>query len=352
MNTTLSNITDVQNNRKRKHANVSSIDNIMLEEEELMNKRAQPTKVAYCKLAKEVKSPFVIHSTTRELSNFFTRISNMVKEFSFVVKFTEEEGNFLHICVTHESQTCALSAKFRGTEIQNLLSEEEQPLIKVDSKMLLNNCSLKIANSPAQLLFDRINNKLVIVAVCQRANLKLFTPTLLANEPLPDIDCAREKAQFLISVPLDLFRAGIKLANQKDEKEISLMLCKNKHSMFYFGMLSNDGSNIMVGLNTASTNDDDDTCVITFDEACEQAQDYDSVDMKQMNILFNPAAFSVSYINKFLSCLQSGPKTIEIGLNKDSPLSLTYGDIFFVLSQKADTDSSDSESESEEESDE
>ena len=99
-----------------------------------------------------IDTPFVIHTTTKDISDFLSRLSHMLKEITFQINTTSGDKPFLEIRVIHASQTCAVHGRFFAEQIDVL--HEEQPLIRVDTKELLCNTSMKIHSSPCQIYYD------------------------------------------------------------------------------------------------------------------------------------------------------------------------------------------------------
>lgn len=319
-------------------------------------KKVAGTITSACKLAHKVKTPFVLHTTTRDLLAFLSRMSSMLEEMLFHINTTDEGAPFMEIKVVHPSKVCAVHAKFHGIHIGVDPAVQEQPLIRVSVQHLLNNCDLKIPSSPAQLIFDADNAKIILVCVSQRTTFSLYTPTMQVEEELPKIELAEAKIQYALSVPLSVFRGGIKAASLKKEKSIKLTLIMTTQKMYCLGIVHEDLSTIFISLNkeqqSSSVSGTAGTVKhIGWDNQTAQTPDFDSIDIHNAETLFPPTAYSVSYMEKFLSSARGASKTIEVKLAADGPLFLKTGGITFLLSSFVDQDSSDDEDDDQDDQD-
>ena len=316
-------------------------------------KKPTGTISSACKLAHKVRTPFVLHTTTRDLLAFLNRMASMLEEMLFHINITDEGAPFLEVKVVHPSKVCAVHAKFHGIHIGVDPAVKEQPLIRVSVQHLLNNCDLKIPSSPAQLIFDADNAKIILVCVSQRTTFSLYTPTMQVEEELPRIELAEAKVQYALSVPLSVFRGGIKAASLKKEKSIQLTLIRTTQKMYCLGIVHEDLSTIFISLNqeqqTSSVSGTAGTVKhIGWDSMTAQTPDFDSIDIHNAETLFAPTAYSVSYMEKFLSSARGSSKTIEVKLAADGPLFLKTGGITFLLSSFVDQESSDDEDDDQE----
>tara|TARA_B100000900_G_scaffold412573_1_gene434657 strand:- start:1529 stop:2488 length:960 start_codon:yes stop_codon:yes gene_type:complete len=272
-----------------------------------------------------INSPFVIHTTTKDISDFLSRLSHMLKEITFQIN-TKGAKPFLEIRVIHASQTCAVHGKFFAEQIDVL--QEEQPLIRVDTKELLCNTSMKIHSSPCQIYYDTKLEKIVLKTVCDRAKMKLYTNVLIPDDDtLPDLDLADEN-DYSVKLPLFIFKATLKLALQKKMSKIDFFLGSTDDNHLAFGMLFDDNTKssifipvLVVDESNLTFNNEE---LFTFPSSIEQ--------YKEKLVL---SSFSVDYINKFLSSLiNTGCKNITLKIHKDDdkPLKMIYNDIIFMLS--------------------
>jgi hypothetical protein len=333
-------------------------DKLMADDRDQKPQVKKPTGTisSACKLAHKVKTPFVLHTTTRDLLAFLNRMSSMLEEMLFHINTTDEGAPFLEVKVVHPSKVCAVHAKFHGIHIGVDPAVQEQPLIRVSVQHLLNNCDLKIPSSPAQLIFDTDNAKIILVCVSQRTTFSLYTPTMQVEEELPRIELAEAKIQYALSVPLSVFRGGIKAASLKKEKSIKLTLIMTTQKMYCLGIVHEDLSTIFISLNkeqqSSSVSGTAGTVKhIGWDNQTAQTPDFDSIDIHNAETLFAPTAYSVSYMEKFLSSARGSSKTIEVKLAADGPLFLKTGGITFLLSSFVDQDSSDDEDDDQEDQD-
>lgn len=330
------------------------LEQLMQDETTPHEKKMTGTISSACKLANKVKTPFVLHTTTRELLSFLSRMSSMLEQMLFHINTTNEGSAFLEVKVVHPSKVCAVHAKFHGIHIWVDPNVKVQPLIKVSVQHLLNNCELKIPSSPAQLIFDQEEGKLILVCVSQRTTFTLYTPTMHVDEELPKIELAEAKVEYALSVPLSVFRGGIKASSLKKENAIQLTLIKTTDHMYCLGIVHEDMSTIFISLNkaeqtTSSTSSSGTVHKISWDTKTAETPDFDTIDVHNAETLFAATAYSVSYLEKFLSSARGSTKTIQVKLASCGPLFLQTGSITFLLSSYVNEDSSDEEENDEEE---
>jgi hypothetical protein len=274
-------------------------------------------------------------------------MSSMLDEMLFHINIEEEGTAFLEVKVVHPSKVCAVHAKFYGIHIGVDPGVERQPLIRVSVQSLVNNCDLKI-DSPAQLIYDQQEAKLILVCVTQRTTFKLYTQTMHVDEELPKIELAEAKVEYALSVPLSVFRGGVKASSLKKEKAIKLTLLKTKDQMYCLGLVHEDFSTIFISLNKAqqtisSSGASGTVQQIGWDTETAETPDFDTIDVQNAETLFPPTAYSVSYMERFLGSVRGSSKTIEVKLANDGPLFLKTAGISFVLSSFAESESSDDE---------
>lgn len=354
---------DGNNKRKARELDVRSggcelkmdktlLNKLMVDDTKTPFKKVTGTISTACKLAKKIKTPFVLHTTTRDLLAFLNRMSSMLEEMLFHINTTDEGAPFLEVKVVHPSKVCAVHAKFYGIHIGVDPTVSEQPLIRVSVQHVLNNCDLKIPSSPAQLIYDPKNAKLILVCVSQRTTFSLYTPTLCVEEELPKIEIAESKIEYALSVPLSVFRGGVKASSLKKEKAIQLTLIKTANQTFCLGLVHEDLSTIFISLNKAdqassSTSTSGTVQHIGWDMQTAETPDFDSIDLQNSETLFPPTGYSVSYMEKFLSSARGASKTIEVKLASEGPLFLKTGGITFVLSSYVDQESSEEDEDDE-----
>lgn len=279
-----------------------------------------------------IRSPFVIHTTTKEISNFLSRLSHMLKTITFQIN-TSQDIPFLEIRVIHASKTCAVHGLFYGESIEIL--EKEQPLITVDTKELLCNTSMKIHSSPCQIYYDSVLSKIVLKTVCDRARMQLYTPTLTTeDDELPNLNFDDDN-NYCIKLPLFIFKASLKLALQKKIAKIDFFLGETNDNQLAFGMLFDEQNKSHIFIPVMQTENEEQLCfndkeLCTFPSSIRE--------YKTQMVL---SSFSVEYINKFLSSLiNTGAKSITLKLHKDAdkPLKMIYNDIVFMLSPLVEDD--------------